>query len=119
MKKLREGKERDIYLIKEWETNAGLKAFIVQFVWKIPNTHLNNHNYYCGYVEKRLDDSKTYYDTDTDIHRGITFEGFIKELSEKELVGFDMAHYGDENISSPVKYAEKECEKLAELLTTK
>lgn len=114
MKLLKEGKERKWYLVKEWVTRAGLRARINQCVWndEIKKIAPSMTDHYTGYVHKRLDDTKQYYDSDTDVHGGVTFEDAI-EGEEGIWVGFDMAHLWDEKIPDQLEYAEQECEKLA------
>lgn len=121
MKKLiDEGRERTWYLVKEWVTKAGRPARIQQCVWsdevKAHARSLPDH--YCGYVLKRLNDKKNYYDSSANIHGGVTHEGPLK-TAEGVWVGFDMAHVGDENIPDPLEYATKECEKLGKILKFK
>lgn len=116
MKKfLSEGKERNWYLIKEWTTKVGLPARVQQCVWNEKVRKLApslGDSFYTGYVQKRADDTKKYYDSDTDVHGGVTFENELN--GEKRIwVGFDMAHFGDEERQSE-EYAIEQCEKLAE-----
>lgn len=114
MQLLKEGRERKWYLVKEWVTKVGLNARIQQCVWsdEVKAIGTSLHDHYCGYVEKRSDDTKTYYDSDTDVHGGVTHEGNMLEGKEN-WVGFDMAHLGDEDIKNPLEYCIEECEKLA------
>jgi hypothetical protein len=118
MKLLHQTHERAWYLVKEWTTEAGLSARIQKCVWNdevkalVPS--LTDH--YTGYVQKRSDDTKVYYDSEVDVHGGVTFEDTLEDASGV-WAGFDMAHLGDENISEPLKYAERECENLAKQMT--
>ncbi len=48
------------------------------------------------------------------VHGGITFNSIEPKGADKgRWVGFDFAHYGDENIRDQEKYATEECEVLA------
>jgi len=112
MKKLlRKDRERNIYLVKEFTTENGKKAFVTETEWAHPIITLPNH--FCGYVEKSKDDTKKYYDdNEINVHGGVTFEGEL--LDTKDIfVGFDMAHLGDNDIGNPLEYAVSECESLA------
>ena len=112
---LKESDERTWYLVKEWTTEAGLKARIHQCVWKdqVKAIASSLHDFYCGYVQKRDDDTKRYYDNDIDVHGGVTHEGDFTALGlTGTWVGYDMAHLGDENRQN-IEYATKECERLA------
>lgn len=116
MKLIAEGRERDWYLVKEWTTKTGLKARIQLCKWKIPKelkiTSLHDH--YTGYVQL-ADVSKEVDNDKINVHGGVTFNGDL-EGETGQWVGFDMAHYGDENIKEPLEYAIKECEELAKQL---
>jgi hypothetical protein len=109
-----EGKERSIYLVKEWTTQNGHNARVQKCVWSalVKNLAPSLDDFYTGYVLKNPTDTKTYYDSDVDVHGGVTFGGELPEV-EGIWVGFDMAHINDENIPDPEKYCEEECEKLA------
>lgn len=111
MELLKETNERTWYLVKSWITKVGLPARIQQCVWKHKGL-VNLHDHYTGYVQVPEKNKKPYYDSDTEVHGGITFEGTI-DGAEGKWIGFDMAHYADENIENPLTYAEEECEKLA------
>lgn len=115
MKLLKSTPERDWYLVKEFTTLAGLKARIQQCRWKRTNLL---HDHYTGYVQVPDGDTTNYYDDQdgVDVHGGVTFYDSI-EGEEGKWVGFDLAHYGDENLVMPLTYAEDECEKLAAQLT--
>lgn len=109
---LKETKERNWYLIKEWVTKAGLRARVQKCVW---NIDVSMHNHYTGYVQ--IPEGKSFKSFDEiSMHGGLTFEGEI-EGREGYWIGFDMAHYGDENIPDQEQYAEKECEKIAKQTT--
>lgn len=113
MKVLKDTKERTWYQVKEWTTKAGLTARINQCVWKprVVGLAPSLHPFYTGYVLKRSDDPKTYYDSSVDVHGGVTFEGSQPDTLGT-WVGFDMAHLGDEE-AQDLDYATEECEKLA------
>jgi len=113
-KEIKKDNERTWYLIKEWQTRAGLKARVHQCVWAdllkgLAPTAL--HDFYTGYVDVT---GKTGFNEDElEVHGGVTFRrGELMDL-EGEWVGFDMAHFGDEGVQSLI-YAVEECEKLAE-----
>jgi len=112
MKKLlKTDRERNIYLVKEFTTENGKRAIVLEFEWTHPIVTLPNH--FCGYVEKSKDDNTKYYDNpDIEVHGGVTFESELPEL-EGQFVGFDMAHLFDEKIENPLEYATIECEKLS------
>lgn len=113
-KLIQSGRERNWYLIKEWTTRIGLKAMITQCVWNrdlMPVLSLHDH--YCGYVILPEGHGKNYYDSnEIEVHGGVTHQGSIPGF-EGIMVGFDMAHYGDEDIKDPLQYCKKECESLA------
>lgn len=113
MKLLQEGRERKWYLVKEFETKAGLQARIHQCVWndEVKAIGPSLHDFYTGYVRKADGDTTRYENADIEVHGGVTMEGSLPGV-EGEWVGFDMAHLGDENKQS-VEYAESECESLA------
>ena len=114
MKLLKEGTERKWFLVKEWTTKVGLLARVQKCVWNdnVKSFAPSLSDFCTGYVQKRADDTKKYYDSDTDVHGGVTFEGDLE--GEKGVwVGFDMAHLWDERITNQEEYAETECEKLA------
>lgn len=114
MKLLTERGERKWFLVKEWKTEAGLLARIQKCVWndEIKSRAPDIEDFCTGYVQKRTEDTKKYYESDTDVHGGVTFESDLEEAGGI-WVGFDMAHFGDENIKNQEEYAQKECEKLA------
>lgn len=108
MKLLINQKERDIFIVKEWTTESGLDAIVMQHIWKVTD-FLPNH--YTGYVKKQAGDT-TQYTNIVEVHGDVTFEGDFKEFDiDGELVGFDTAHYGDHNI--PLSYVIEQCELLA------
>lgn len=109
MKLIDSSRERDWYLVKEWVTKSGLTARIQQCKWKVLSSL---HDHYTGYVLVPVSNSKVYYDTDTDVHGGVTHDGEMKGV-EGRWVGFDLAHLGDEDIKNPLEYTIAECEKLA------
>lgn len=106
-------RETTWYLIKEWETKSGLTARVQQCVWKV-TVLLKPH--YTGYVQ--VPDNIKLHDTENtlDVHGGVTF-GYPEPRELKGAdglwVGFDMAHYGDED-RQDLNYAISECERLAE-----
>lgn len=109
---IKEDTERTWYLVKEWQTVAGLKARIHQCVWNERVTKLapSMHSFYCGYVQvpagTKLEEEKIA------VHGGITFSlGKFLEL-DGEWIGFDLMHLGDEN-NQDVNYVISECESLA------
>jgi hypothetical protein len=113
MQKIREDSERTWYLVKEWVTKSGLKARICKCEWHTRVTSIASHlhDFHTGYVQvpsdKKVDSEKI------DVHGGVTFEKGSLPDAEGEWVGFDMAHYDDENIPDAENYAIAECEKLA------
>lgn len=116
MKLLKESGERSWYLVKEWKTKAGLEARIHQCVWKERITRLASllHPHYCGYV-RVLDGLRSIDQNKLDVHGGVTFgPGPLgADICEGTWIGFDMAHFGDEN-NQDLDYATEECERLAE-----
>lgn len=115
MKKLiQTSRERKWYLIKKWKTKAGLTAYVNLCEWDrefIKSDILPDH--YTGYVEVPNGDETDYYrDGELNVHGGVTFCGIMQDIGSK-VVGFDMAHYGDEKIPNPIEYAVEQCEKLA------
>ena len=112
MKILAQSKERTWYLVKEWTTRAGLPARIHMCKW-VERVSLPPH--YTGYVQLPEGHAKRYYDSDTDVHGGVTFEGKMKGVAGV-WTGFDMAHFGDDRIKNPENYAEDECERLAKII---
>ncbi len=118
MELLKETNSGKWYLVKKFTTRAGLEARIQQMVWNrelMPDLSLHDH--YTGYVRVPEGDTKVYYDSELEVHGGITYENEING-EEGRWVGFDMAHLGDEHIPRPLEYAENECEKLAEKILT-
>lgn len=114
MKLIKETKERNWYLVREWKTDGGLYARIQQCVWSPLVTDLapSLHPFYTGYVQKSAGDKKKYYDNnDIVVHGGVTFEGKL-EGEDGEWVGFDMAHFGDGD-KQDVGIVTEECETLA------
>lgn len=131
-------RERKWYLIKKWVTKSGLKAQIRQCVWnkevhkeisaygeKLPKNMPAQYrrtfmkmsfslpDHYVGYVEIPKGDKTKYYDNaDIDVHGGVTFDNSFED-EDTRYAGFDMGHYGDENIPRPIAYAVSQCEKLA------
>lgn len=112
MELISESSERDWYLVKEWKTKAGLTARVHQCKWKIA-IRLPDH--YTGYVLVPESNKKNYYDADIDVHGGITFNDSF-DGEEGRWAGFDMGHYGDENIQNPLEFAINECERLAGII---
>ena len=119
MKKIAENKEQNWFLVEEWETKSGQKAMVLKCEWRLMKEmekllghppHL--HDFFTGYVQlpegKKL--SKKQQDK-INVHGGVTFYGEKTDFPGT-WVGFDMAHYGDENMQS-LEYAKKECENLA------
>lgn len=112
---IKAGEERDWWLIKEWTTKAGLRAQINQCEWKLTKL-LPDH--FTGYVLVPEDDKTDYYTKYDllDVHGGVTFYGDLNN-DGKTWVGFDTAHYGDDNVK--LSYVVRECEKLAEQLVAR
>ncbi len=116
-KLLKESDERSWYLVDEFTTKSGHKARIQQCVWspKVKSTAPSLHDHYTGYVQLGEGDATNYYDDGClEVHGCVTFQNPI-EGEEGIWVGFDMAHYGDENIQS-LEYAKEQCEKMASQL---
>lgn len=121
IKLLKDDFERSWYLIKEFKTKSGLLARIHQCVWKqsvVMFSRIQPH--YTGYVQVpkgfKMEDTQ-----ELEVHGGVTF-GYphpSRLLKSKGLwVGFDMAHYGDEN-RQDLGYVIKQCEKLAKQIIKK
>lgn len=104
--------ERDWYLVDEWKTSSGLTARIHQCVWhdNVKKISSSLHDFYTGYVQVpegvKVDADKI------DVHGGITFDQKPLKSVEGTWVGFDLAHYGDED-KQDLEYVKGECEKLA------
>lgn len=114
MQLLKEGRERNWYLVQEWVTRAGLRARIQYCVWNGSVRELapSLHSFYTGYVLKAPADKKAYSeDNGIWVHGGVTHEGELTDL-EGDWVGFDMAHAGDED-KQDLDYAVEQCENLA------
>lgn len=112
---LKEGRERNWYLVQEWETRNGLKARVQQCVWNAEVQKLapiGLHNFFCGYVQVP-EGKKVTNVHDIEVHGGITFEQGTLVEDDSQWIGFDMAHIGDEN-NQDLAYAVEECEKVAE-----
>lgn len=119
MKLISSDRERTWYLVDEFVTKVKLNARILKCEWnnsvmRLAPTSL--HPFFTGYVQKREGDTTKYYDNPKiDVHGGVTFEGKHKGLNHDapgEWVGFDMAHYGDEDMQD-INYAKEQCEELA------
>lgn len=115
MELITEGKERNWYLVKEFTTKHGNAARIHKCVWNkvVKDLAPSLHDFCTGYVLKRETDTEKYYDNPAiEVHGGVTFEGPLAG-AVGDWVGFDLSHYGDEDILDQEVYAEVECEKLA------
>lgn len=120
MQLIKENKECNWYLVKDWTTKSGLRAQVLKRVWndEVKNIASSLHDNCCGYVQYMKDDDFNY--NDLDVHGGITFGPSQDHWNKDDTttwIGFDMAHWGDENIADHESYAEKECERLAEQLS--
>lgn len=104
-------RERIWYLVKEFTTKNGKKARIQKCVWndEVKKLAPSLHDFYTGYVQVENSDEKK--EREVEVHGGVTFSGELPE-TEGYWVGFDMNHYGDENLQSE-EYAEEQCEKLS------
>jgi hypothetical protein len=113
MKKIKEGKERDWYLVDEWKTASGLTARVLRCIWRDDLKKLapiGLHDFYTGYIQVPAE--VTPDENKLDVHGGVTFSLGKLDGCEGEWIGFDTAHYGDEDMQS-VEYVKEECEKLA------
>lgn len=115
MEKVREDRERTWWLVKEWETEAGLLARVYRCEWSELVTSLapSLHPFYTGYVRLPLGDTNRYYDSDlVEVHGGVTFSGERPiGVNTGRWTGFDMNHYDDEDKTEDD--ATSECESLA------
>ena len=98
-------------MTKDWVTEAGLQAIIVQ------RSSLRA-DYYCGYVAIGEEHSlyEKHYDECDSItaHGGITFSGNSELLPEpKWWFGFDCNHVWDTDNPKDLTFVIKECEDLA------
>lgn len=76
----------------------------------IPNT------WYCGYVvipanDKFYNASEDLLDT-LDVHGGISFTGYLDEVGDAFLLGFDCNHARDDIHEQDIFYVERECKSL-------
>ncbi len=76
----------------------------------IPNT------WYCGYVvipanDKFYNASEDLLDT-SDVHGGISFTGYLDEVGDAFLLGFDCNHARDDIHEQDIFYVERECKSL-------
>lgn len=126
MKEILKTKERTWYLVDEWTTKAGLLARIHKCEWDKEmiadmEKHVGHksvlHDFHTGYVQ--VPEGVTPDENKLDVHGGVTFS--LAELGMLDLkgkwIGFDMAHFGDEDIQGASAYAKEECEKLAEQIS--
>ncbi len=118
MKLIKHTEERDWFLVKEWTTAEGLKARVQKCVWddKVKEITSALHDFCTGYVlvPKGVRISKKLEHT-FNVHGGITFNSTTLIGAEKgRWLGFDLAHYMDEDIKNHEEYASLECEVLAE-----
>lgn len=91
-------------LLKEWETEAGLTA-------RVYRVQMASLEWCCGYVRK----DEPVDENSIRVHGGITFSGTL-EGTDGNWIGFDLMHFGDDEIPNHSEYAEKECESLAKQL---
>lgn len=112
MKKIKESKERSWYLVDEWVTKSGLKAQVNKCEWNadLKNLGPSLHDFYTGYVQ--VPDGIVPNESNIEVHGGVTFSLGKLPDADGMWIGFDMAHFGDENMQD-IEYAKRECEKLA------
>ena len=121
-------------VVKSWKTKAGLDACVLL---------VNGDSHHCGYVEvpEPLQHMNfTGYNgegdiVDINVHGGVTWQGITPWSEEREVIGFDCAHWGDltrcpqelidaglehlhtsEGVWRDEQYCTDECESMAEQL---
>ena len=106
---------RENYIEKDWETEAGLRAVVVNGFMGVR----------CGYVGVPRSNplfGKDYMATElaeVSVHGGLTYaesDRHYPVTSELHWFGFDCAHWGDTPAKCTLAFCVNECEQLADQL---